>query len=96
MREQHLLTLEQAIRKFTSLPAQRMGLRERGLLRAGMFADITIFDSDKVNDVATFEDPHHASVGIEYVIVNGVISLDQGKVTGKLGGRPLRGPGYKP
>ena len=95
VREQHLLTLEQAIRKFTSLPAQRMGLRDRGLLRSGMFADITIFDPGKVNDVATFEDPHHASVGIEYVIVNGVISLDQGKVTGKLGGKPLRGPGYK-
>lgn len=94
VREQHLLTLEQAIRKFTSLPAQRMGLRDRGILRAGMFADITIFDPDKVNDVATFEDPHHASVGIQYVLVNGVISLDNGKVTGQFGGRPLRGPGY--
>jgi N-acyl-D-amino-acid deacylase len=94
VREQHLLTLEQAIRKFTSLPAQRVGLRERGLLRVGNFADVTIFDPATVNDVATFEDPHHASVGIEYVIVNGVVSLDHGKVSGKLGGRPLRGPGY--
>lgn len=94
VREQHLLTLEQAIRKFTSLPAQRMGLKDRGMLRAGNFADITIFDPATVNDVATFEDPHHASVGIEYVIVNGVLSLEHGKPTGQLGGRPLRGPGY--
>src|SRR5215467_6438346 len=94
VRDQHLLTLEQAIRKFTSLPAQRMALHDRGLLRAGFFADITIFDPNRVNDVATFEDPHRASIGIEYVIVSGVISLDHGKVTGQLGGRPLRGPGF--
>jgi len=94
VREQHLLTLEQAIRKFTSLAAQRVGLRERGLLRAGYFADVTIFDPVTVHDVATFEDPHHPSVGIEYVIVNGVISLEHGKVTSQLGGRPIRGPGY--
>jgi dihydroorotase/N-acyl-D-amino-acid deacylase len=94
VREQHLLPLEQAIRKFTSLPAQRMGLRDRGLLRQGAFADVTIFDPATVNDVATFEDPHRPSVGIEYVIVNGVVSLEHGKVTGRLGGRPLRGPGY--
>jgi len=94
VREQHLLTLEQAIRKFTSLPAQRVGLHDRGILRAGAFADITIFDPNTVNDVATFEDPHRRSVGIEYVIVNGVVSLEHGKVTGQLGGRPLRGPGY--
>ena len=94
-REQHLLTLEQAIRKFTSLPAQRMGLYDRRVLRSGAFADVTIFDPQTVNDVATFEDPHRPSVGIKYVIVNGVISLEQGKVTGQLGGRPLRGPGYR-
>ncbi len=94
VRDQRLLTLEQAIRKFTSLPAQRMGLRDRGQLRTGAFADITIFDPATVNDAATFEDPHRPSVGIEYVIVNGVVSLEHGKVTGQLGGRPLRGPGY--
>ena len=96
VREQHLLTLEQAIRKFTSLAAQRMSLRDRGVLRVGAFADITIFNPATVNDVATFDDPHRQSVGIEYVIVNGVLSLEHGKVSGKLGGRPLRGPGYKP
>src|SRR5258708_15718179 len=95
IRTMRLLTLEQATRKFTSLPAQRIGLRDRGLLRTGAFADITIFDPATVNDAATFEDPHRPSVGIEYVIVNGVISLEHGKVTGQLGGRPLRGPGYK-
>jgi dihydroorotase/N-acyl-D-amino-acid deacylase len=94
VREQHVLTLEQAIRKMTSLPAQRVNLRDRGMLRAGAFADITVFDPSTVNDVATFEDPHRPSVGIEYVLVNGVISLEHGKVTGQLGGRPLRGPGY--
>ena len=92
VREQHLLRLEQAIRKFTSLPAQRVGLRDRGILRVGTFADITIFDPATINDAATFEDPHRPSVGVEYVIVNGVISLDHGKTTGRLGGRPLRGP----
>jgi N-acyl-D-amino-acid deacylase len=95
VRDQHLLTLEQAIRKFTSLPAQRLGLRDRGILRAGAFADVTIFDPAKVNDTATFEDPHRPANGIEYVLVNGVISLDHGKVSGLLGGRPLRGPGYQ-
>lgn len=94
VREQHLLPLEQAIRKMTSLPAQRMSLRERGILRAGAFADITIFDPGTVMDKATFEDPHQPSVGIEYVLVNGVVELEHGKVTGQLGGRPLRGPGY--
>lgn len=93
VRDQHLLSLEQAIRKFTSLPAQRVGLRDRGILRTGAFADITIFDPAIVNDLATFEDPHRPSIGIEYVIVNGVVSLEHGKVTGRLGGRPLRGPG---
>jgi dihydroorotase/N-acyl-D-amino-acid deacylase len=93
VRDLHLLPLEQAIRKFTSLPAQRVGLRDRGMLRTGAFADITIFDPAIVNDLATFENPHRPSIGIEYVIVNGVVSLEHGKVTGRLGGRPLRGPG---
>ena len=71
-----------------------MGLRDRGILRAGAFADITIFDPGTVKDMATFEEPHRPSVGIEYVFVNGVVSLEHGKQTGQLGGRPLRGPGY--
>ncbi len=95
VREQHLLTLENAIRKMTSLPAHRLQLRDRGELKPGYFADITIFDPQRVNDVATFEDPAQPSVGIEYVFVNGVLSLEHEKLTGQLGGRPLCGPGYR-
>jgi len=94
VREEHILTLENAIRKMTSLAAQRVKLADRGLLRPGYFADITIFDPATVIDTATFEDPHQLSRGIEYVLVNGVIALDHGKLTGQLGGRPLRGPGW--
>ena len=94
VREEHNLQLEDAIRKFTSLPAQREKLDHRGLLRPDYFADITIFDPLKVRDMATFEDPNRTSVGFEYVFVNGVLALEHDKVTGELGGRPLRGPGY--
>jgi dihydroorotase/N-acyl-D-amino-acid deacylase len=93
VREEKVLRLEDAIRKFTSLPAQRMKLADRGLLRPGYFADITVFDPETVLDRATFRDPHQPSVGIEYVLVNGVLALEHGKVTGQMGGRPLRGPG---
>jgi N-acyl-D-amino-acid deacylase len=94
VREEHNLRLEDAIRKFTSLPAQREKLDHRGLLRTDYFADITIFDPEKVRDTATFDDPNRPSVGFEYVFVNGVPALEHDKVTGQLGGRPLRGPGY--
>ena len=94
VREEHNLTLEDAIRKFTSLPAQREGLHHRGMIRPGYFADITIFNPNTVGDRATFEDPNQTSVGFEYVFVNGVLALEHDKVTGQLGGRPLRGPGY--
>ena len=94
VREEHNLQLEDAIRKFTSLPAQREKLDHRGLLRNDYFADITIFDPAKVRDTATFDDPNRPSVGFEYVFVNGVLALEHDKVTGQLGGRPLRGPGY--
>lgn len=95
VREQHVLTMEEAIRKFTSLPAQREKLHDRGQVKPGYFADITIFDPQKVDDLATFENPAQQSVGIEYVLVNGVVELEQGKLTGQVGGRPLRGPGYQ-
>jgi len=94
VREEHNLRLEDAIRKFTSLPAQQVKLENRGLLRTGYFADITIFNPETVKDVATFEDPNRKSVGFEYVFVNGVLALEHDKVTGQMGGRPLRGPGY--
>jgi hypothetical protein len=94
VRDDHNLRMEDAIRKFTSLPAQREKLDHRGLLRDDYFADITIFDPAKVRDTATFDDPSKPSVGFNYVFVNGVLALENDKVTGQMGGRPLRGPGY--
>ena len=96
VREEHKLTLEDAIRKFTALPAQRMRLKDRGLLKAGMCADIVIFDPATVHDVATFDKPNQLSEGMEYVLVNGVPVIDQSKMTGALPGKVLRGPGYVP
>ncbi len=95
VREEKLLTLPEAVRKMTSLPAQREKLYQRGLLRPGFFADITVFNPETVRDVATFEDPNRTSVGFEYVFVNGVLSVEHDRLTGQLGGRPLRGPGYR-
>ncbi|HEV2826533.1 MAG TPA: D-aminoacylase [Pyrinomonadaceae bacterium] len=94
VRDEHLLTLEQAIHKMTGMPAQRVGLHDRGLLRAGSFADITIFDPKTIIDRATFEMPNQHPVGVEYVIVNGELEVDKGKRTPALAGRALRGPGY--
>jgi dihydroorotase/N-acyl-D-amino-acid deacylase len=94
VREEHVLRLEEAVRKMTSLPAQRVKLDHRGMVRPDYFADITIFNPETVRDVATFEDPNRTSQGIEYVFVNGVLSVEHDKVTGQVGGRPLRGPGY--
>ncbi len=94
--EEHKLTLEDAIRKFSALPAQRMRLTDRGVLKAGLCADIVIFDPARVHDAATFENPNQLSQGMEYVLVNGVPVLDQNKMTGALPGKVLRGPGYVP
>lgn len=95
VREQGLMTLEFAVRKMTSLAAQRVGLVDRGLLRPGMYADITVFDPARVIDRATFERPHQPSVGIEYVVVNGAVVLRRGTLTEARPGRGLRGPGYR-
>ncbi|MFN2492817.1 MAG: amidohydrolase family protein [Pyrinomonadaceae bacterium] len=94
VREERILNLEQAIHKMTGMPATRVGLADRGLLREGMFADVTIFDPLRVIDRATFEVPNQHPVGIKYVIVNGQISVDDGQRTTALAGRALRGPGY--
>ncbi|HLN97570.1 MAG TPA: D-aminoacylase [Pyrinomonadaceae bacterium] len=94
VRDEHLLTLEQAIHKMTGMPAKRVGLLDRGLLREGMFADITIFDPNTVIDRATFETPNQHPQGINFVIINGQISVDGGQRTAALSGRILRGPGY--
>ncbi|HWW77704.1 MAG TPA: amidohydrolase family protein, partial [Pyrinomonadaceae bacterium] len=94
VRDEHLLTLEQAVHKMTGLPAARVGLKDRGVLREGAFADITVFDPARVRDRATFDEPNQYPEGIEYVVVNGQLEVDAGRRTPALAGRPLRGPGY--
>lgn len=96
VREEHVLTLPDAIRKFSALPAQRMRLTDRGVLKQGMFADIVIFDPATIRDLATYEKPNQLSQGMEYVLVNGVPVIADGKMTGKLPGKVLRGAGYVP
>ena len=95
VREQKILSLEKAVEKMTGMPAKRVGLKDRGLLREGMFADIAIFNPQTVLDRATFDAPNQYPEGIPYVIVNGQLSVDEGKRTAALAGRPLRGPGFK-
>jgi dihydroorotase/N-acyl-D-amino-acid deacylase len=96
VREEKLLRLEEAVRKMTSLPASRVGIRDRGILRPGMMADVAVFDPATVRDVATFEDPSHYSVGMKYVFVNGRAVIAEGRITSERPGRALRGPGYRP
>jgi N-acyl-D-amino-acid deacylase len=95
VRDEHLLSLEAAIQKMTGAPAARVGLRDRGLLQVGMFADITIFDPQKIIDVATFENPNQYPRGIPYVVVNGQLTVDGGQRTSALAGKVIRGPGYR-
>jgi N-acyl-D-amino-acid deacylase len=95
VREQKLLTLEEAVRKMTSRPASRVGLSDRGILRPGMMADVVVFDPEAIRDVATFEDPNHYSVGMKHVLVNGRAVIAEGKITSERPGRALRGPGYR-
>ena len=94
VREEHRLTLEDAVRKFTSLPAARVRLADRGLLKQGLWADIVIFDPATVTDHATFEAPNQLSSGMQWVLVNGVPVVDDGRMTGARPGRVLRGAGY--
>jgi dihydroorotase/N-acyl-D-amino-acid deacylase len=93
VREGKQLSLEDAIRKFSSLPAQRMHLADRGVLKAGMWGDIVVFDPAQVRDLATFAKPNQLSEGMRWVLVNGVPVIAAGKPTGKLPGKVLRGPG---
>lgn len=95
VRDQRLMPLEQAIRKITSLPAQREHLRDRGLLKEGFFADITVFDPANIIDTATYEQPAQLSRGVKYVLVNGQLEYDNGRLTGIAAGRPLRGSGWQ-
>jgi dihydroorotase/N-acyl-D-amino-acid deacylase len=96
VREEKKLTLEDAIRKFSALPAQRMRLTDRGVLKQGMWADVVVFDPETVRDLATFDDPNRLSEGMDYVLINGVPVIENGKMTGALPGKVLRGAGYTP
>lgn len=96
VREGHALALPDAIRKFSALPAQRMGLTDRGVLKKGMWADVVVFDPATISDKATYENPNQLSVGMQDVLVNGVPVIEDGKMTGALPGKVLRGPGYVP
>ncbi|HEX4681888.1 MAG TPA: D-aminoacylase [Gemmatimonadaceae bacterium] len=94
VREEHVLTLEDAVRKMTGAVAERLSIRDRGELREGMFADVMIFDPNTVIDRATYERPHQVSIGMRYVFVNGVAVVDDGRVTGAKPGVIVRGPGW--
>ncbi|HYN43428.1 MAG TPA: D-aminoacylase [Thermoanaerobaculia bacterium] len=95
VREEKLLTLEEAVRKMTSLPASRMRLHDRGILRPGMMADLVAFDPKTVAERSTYADPLHYSAGIPYVAVNGQLVVDGGRITGARPGRGILGPGYR-
>ena len=89
VREEKKLTLEEAIRKFTSLPAGRMRFADRGVLKAGMWADVVVFDPETVRDLATFDQPNQLSEGMRFVLVNGVPVIEDGKMTNALPGKVL-------
>lgn len=94
VRDQHVISLEEAIRRMTSLPAQKFQLKDRGILKEGMAADIVIFDEKEVKDVSTYDKPHAYSTGFHYVIVNGVLTVDNEKHLGVRAGKALYGPGF--
>jgi N-acyl-D-aspartate/D-glutamate deacylase len=96
VREEHRLLLEEAIRKFTALPAQRMRLTDRGVLKRGLWADVVVFDPAVIADRSTFSSPNELAVGMRWVLVNGIPVIADGQMTGARPGRVLRGPGYAP
>jgi N-acyl-D-amino-acid deacylase len=91
-REEKLFPLAEALRKITSLPATALGIKNRGLIEIGNYADIVIFDSKQIIDRASWTEPHQYPEGIRFVIVNGDVAIDEGEFTGKLAGRILRAP----
>jgi N-acyl-D-amino-acid deacylase len=95
VRDEKLISMEEAIRKMTSFPAQILGIKDRGIIKEEMWADITIFNPETVMDKATYENPLQYPDGIKYVLVNGKIVIDDGEHTGQLPGKVLRGSGYK-
>jgi N-acyl-D-aspartate/D-glutamate deacylase len=95
VRELKVITLPEAVKKMTSMNADKIGIKDRGRLKEGASADVTIFDQDRVIDRATFENPHQFPIGIEYVIVNGQVTIDKGQHTSALAGRVIYGPGTR-
>jgi N-acyl-D-amino-acid deacylase len=96
VREDGAITLPDAIRKFSALPASRLRLADRGVIKNGMWADIVVFDPNTITDVATFEKPNQLSAGMQYVLVNGVPVIERGAMTNALPGKVVRGPAWKP
>jgi N-acyl-D-aspartate/D-glutamate deacylase len=94
VRDQKLMPMEEAIRKITSMPAQREHLLDRGLIKSGFYADITVFDPATIIDEATYQDPNKLAKGVDYVLVNGQVEFDHGELTGVKAGRALRGQGW--
>jgi N-acyl-D-amino-acid deacylase len=95
VRDERALSMEQAIYKLTGLPAGNLGIRDRGKLKSGYYADVVLFDPGQIQDHATFDDPHRYATGMRYVLVNGELVLDEGEHTGALPGRVVRGPGWQ-
>jgi N-acyl-D-amino-acid deacylase len=93
VREERAITLQEAVRRLSGLPASNLGLEGRGLVKEGMFADVVVFDPATIADRATYEDPHQYSIGVKHVLVNGVQVLKDGEHTGATPGRALWGPG---
>jgi N-acyl-D-amino-acid deacylase len=96
VREDGALTLADAIRKFSALPASRLRLADRGVIKAGMWADIVVFNPETITDLATFDKPNQLSAGMQYVLVNGVTVIEHGAMTNALPGKVVRGPAWKP
>ena len=94
VRERNVLSLSEAVRRMTSLPADNLRIRDRGRLAPGFFADVVIFDPETITDHATFEQPHRLATGVETVLVNGAVVLEGGQPTGATPGRVVRGPGW--
>lgn len=95
VRDQHVLTLENAIRKMTSLPAQIMGISDRGQIHEGFAADVVLFDPDQVGETNSYEKPNSYAKGVPYVLVNGAVVIDKAMHTGARPGKVVYGPGYK-
>ena len=93
VRQERLLSIEEAVRKMTSFPAQKFGLWKKGIVREGMDADLVIFDPDTIAERSTFQEPHQYPVGLPYVILNGQVVVDQDRYTGKLAGRVVKKQG---